>query len=582
MMLRLVRTAALLGMLFPAFASAALAQSHASGVVAFEALASDFFENEFRYRPSNATALGEHRFDAQLDDRSAQAILAHVDRIHGYLARLGEIDRNLLPPETALDAALLGDHLNDLLLGEETIGSWRRNADDYVQIADGSVFELIKRDFAPQAERMRHAIARENDFPRLFSQARENLTSVDGVTARLAERDAESSLDLITATVPAAFAQVRDAGLRSEFARSTQRAAAALAAYRAWLAQGFVLHPSGTFAIGAQNYHAMLQYEEHVDLPLDEYLSIGENALAQTSAQAAAVAKAIDPKAATGRVFEELARNRPQSNGVIAAAASDLVRLRAFVLERHLISLPPDADIHVTAAPPFLRETEIASMDAPGPLEQGATRAFYNVTPPNPKWPQAEIDAFLGASFNDFERPLTSAHEVYPGHYTNYIIDRHLPLSLTRKLLESSSFVEGWAHYGEQMIVDEGWGNGDPRVRLAQLQDALLRECRFVAGVKMHTGKMTFAQAERFFRESGFQSAATARIEATRATQDPIFGYYTLGKLEILKLREDYRKKLGADFTLQRFHDALLAHGDPPIPLLRPLLLGAADDGKPL
>jgi uncharacterized protein (DUF885 family) len=153
---------------------------------------------------------------------------------------------------------------------------------------------------------------------------------------------------------------------------------------------------------------------------------------------------------------------------------------------------------------------------------------------------------------------------------------------LPRKLLESNSFSEGWAHYSEQMIVDEGWGNGDPRVRLAQLQDALLRECRFVVGVKLHTGKMTFADAERFFRENGFQAAETAHIEATRATQDPLFGYYTLGKLEILKLREDYRKKLGAEFTLQKFHDALLAHGDPPIPLLRALLLGAGDDGKPL
>ncbi len=319
---------------------------------------------------------------------------------------------------------MLGDHLDDLLLGEETIGSWRRNADDYVQIADGSVFELIKRDFAPRAERMRHAIARENDFPRLFSQARENLTSVDGVTARLAERDAESSLDLITATVPAAFARCAMRGYApSSRARrnappprsprtepGSRRGSCCIRAARSRSAPRIITRCCSTRNTSIYRSTSIC--------------SIGENALAQTSAQAAAVAKAIDPKAATGRVFEELARNRPQSNGVIAAAESDLVRLRAFVLERHLISLPPDADIHVTAAPPFLRETEIASMDAPGPLEQGATRAFYNVTPPNPKWPKAEIDAFLGASFNDFERPLTSAHEVYPGHYTNYIIDR--------------------------------------------------------------------------------------------------------------------------------------------------------------
>jgi uncharacterized protein (DUF885 family) len=582
MVVRILRATAFLAALLPILASASLAQSHSSGVVAFNALADQFFESELRFRPSDASGLGDHRFDAQLDDRSAQAIFARIDRVHGFLARLGDIDRNLLPPEVALDSAMLEDRLNDILLTNETMATWRRNPDDYVQTAAGSVFALIERDFAPPAERMRHTIARENEFPRLFSQARENLTSVDGVTARLAARDAEGTRGFIVETVPAAFAQVRDARLQAELRRSTERAAAALAAYRNWLEAGFALHPSGTFAIGPENYRAMLKYEEHIDLPLDEYLSIGENALAQTHAEAAAVAQTIDPKATIGRVFTELTRSHPPANGVIAAAERDLRELRAFVIARHLITLPEDADIHVTLTPPFLRETEFASMDAPGPFETQATRAYYNVTPPAASWTKAESEAFLGGNFNDFERPITSAHEVYPGHYTNFAIDRHLPLSLTRKVLQSTSFTEGWAHYSEQMIVDEGWGNGDPRVRLAQVQDALLRECRFVVGVQLHTGKMTLAQAERFFAENAYLSAPAAHIEATRATQDPIFGYYTLGKLEILKLREDYRKKLGAQFTLQKFHDALLAHGNPPIPLLRRFLLGPADDGRPL
>jgi uncharacterized protein (DUF885 family) len=581
MVVRIFRAVAFLAVLLPALASVAFAQSHSSGVVAFNALADQFFESELRYSPSDASAAGDHRFDAELDDRSAQTIFARIDRVHGFLARLGDIDRNLLPPEVALDSAMLEDHLNDILLNDETMARWRRNPDDYVQIAAGAVFALIERDFAPAAERMRRTIARENEFARLFAQARENLTSVDGVTARLAARDAESTRGFIEETVPAAFSQVRDAGLRAELARSTARASAALGAYRSWLERGFVLHPSGTFAIGPENYRAMLKYEEHVDLPLDEYLAVGENALAQTRAEAAAVAQTIDPKATIGQAFATLTRSHPPANGVIAAAQRDLRELRAFVLARHLISLPDDADIHVTLTPVFLRETEIASMDAPGPLEEHATRAYYNVTPPGASWAKAENEAFLGGNFNDFERPITSAHEVYPGHYTNFAIARHLPLSLTRKMLQSASFTEGWAHYGEQMIVDEGWGNGDPRVRLAQVQDALLRECRFVVGVKLHTGKMTLAQAERFFVENAYVSAPAAHIEATRATQDPIFGYYTLGKLEILKLRDDYRKKLGADFTLQRFHDALLAHGNPPIPLLRRFLLGPADDGRP-
>jgi len=203
------------------------------------------------------------------------------------------------------------------------------------------------------------------------------------------------------------------------------------------------------------------------------------------------------------------------------------------------------------------------------------------VTPVDPSWSANQKEEFL-AQFNDFEFPIISAHEVYPGHFTNFSIDRNLDLSLTRKLSVSSEFAEGWAHYSEQMMVDEGWGNGDPRVRLAQLDEALLRECRYVAGVKLHTQGMTIEQAERLFTGQCFQTPQVAVEESLRGTQDPMYGYYTLGKLMILKLRSDYKKKLGSAFTLQKFHDELLSRGDPPLPLLRPFILGSSDDGKPL
>ncbi|MEA2689293.1 MAG: hypothetical protein QOD51_1900, partial [Candidatus Eremiobacteraeota bacterium] len=181
---------------------------------------------------------------------------------------------------------------------------------------------------------------------------------------------------------------------------------------------------------------------------------------------------------------------------------------------------------------------------------------------------------------NDFERPIISAHEVYPGHFVNFALDKHLPLTLTEKLLTANSFVEGWAHYDEQMMVEQGWGNGDPRVKIMQLREAIWRNARWVAGVKMHTQGMTVAQAEQLFRVQAFLDPASARAEAKRGTQDATYGYYTLGKMEILKLRADYKKKLGGAFTLARFHHDLLQYGDPALPLLRPLLLGADDDGK--
>jgi uncharacterized protein (DUF885 family) len=269
----------------------------------------------------------------------------------------------------------------------------------------------------------------------------------------------------------------------------------------------------------------------------------------------------------------------PTSAQLLPAAQADLVKLRAFVVARHIIDLPADAQIRVTETPPFLRATTEASMDAPGPLETVARQAYYNVTPVNPHDPPKVQEQYL-ESFNDYERPIISAHEVYPGHYTNFMIDKHVPLTLTEKLLTATSFVEGWAHYDEQMVVEQGWGNGDPRVKLMQLREAIWRNARYVAGVKLHTQGWTVAQATRFFQTQAFLDPASARAEARRGTQDATYGYYTLGKLEILKLREDYKKKLGPQFSLARFHHDLLQYGDPAIPLLRPLLLGADDDGK--
>jgi uncharacterized protein (DUF885 family) len=243
--------------------------------------------------------------------------------------------------------------------------------------------------------------------------------------------------------------------------------------------------------------------------------------------------------------------------------------------------LPPTANIKVVETPPFERQTTTASFDSPGPLETVATQTFYNVTPVDPSWSPKQKEEYL-EGLSNYERPIISAHECYPGHFTNYAIDKTLNLSLTRKLNWNVTFGEGWAHYSEQMMVDQGWGNGNPKVRLAQLDEALLRAARFIVGVKMHTQGMTVAQAEDFFVNQGYQGRQIAVEETLRGSQDPMYGYYTLGKLMILKLRSDYQKKLGSDYSLEKFHDALLAHGDPPVPLLRKLLLGTDDDGKVL
>jgi uncharacterized protein (DUF885 family) len=569
-------TAAVLS--FSLLAASPEPQAAASADAAYASLAQRYYTETFRQSPIEATQVGVHDYDDTVGDFSAAAFAKQLDTDRAYLQRLAAIDKTALSANGALDYTLLENSLRDDQLLNGALQEWRHNPDDYTQSASAAIFSVMSKDYAPLSKRLAFAIARERLIPNLLRQGRQNVTTVDAVTQRIAAEDAAGAVDFFKISVPLAFADVRDAGLRSRFQRSNAVAIQAMAAYAKWIR---ALKPSGTFAIGADAYRKRLLYEDALDMPLDRYLAVGERALAATRAQFVATAKQIDPKRSPLQVYLSITRVHPAPNALLATAQRDLGRLRAFVESRHLITLPPNAKIKVIETPAFERTTTSAAEDSPGPLETVATQSYYYVTPVDPSWPAKRKEEFL-ARFNDFEFPIVSAHEVYPGHFTNFSIDRGLDLSLTRKLSISSEFAEGWAHYSEQMIVDEGWGNGDPRVRLAQLDEALLRECRYVVGVGLHTQGMTISRAERLFTDRCFQTQPVAIEETLRGTQDPMYGYYTLGKLMILKLRNDYKKAVGSQFTLQKFHDELLSRGDPPIPLLRPLILGPADDGKPL
>jgi uncharacterized protein (DUF885 family) len=564
--------------LFALVGATPMPSGHGSADAQLQSLARQFFYEGFRESPVQATAVGVHTYDARLDDVSVAAVERRSAELKTYLAKFEAIDPSALTADDALDRTLILNAIHDELLSTDTLQDWKHNPDTYTSLASGSVFLLIARNFAPLETRMRDAIARERAIPAMLGQAKSNIVSVDAMTQQISAEDAQGALGFFDKTVPSAFSPVKNASLQNQLKSANAAAMTALRGYAAWIRS---LKPKGTFAIGRDAYEKKLQYEDALSMPIEQYLAYGQSALARTRAQYIATAKKIDPHKTPQQVFASLAKDYPPPSQLLSKATSDLKRLRAFVISHHIITMPPDADITVIPTPPFERAFITAAEDSPGALETVATQAYYYVTPPNPAWPAARTKGFM-AQFNNYEFPIISAHEVYPGHFTNFAIDKHLKLSLTRKMLSSSEFAEGWAHYSEQMMVDQGWGNGDPKVRLAQLEEALLRECRYVAGVKLHTAGWTVKQAEQLFQNQCFQTPAVALEESMRGTQDPMYGYYTLGKLMILKLREDYRKKTGSAFTLEKFHDALLAHGDPPIPLLRPFILGAADDGKPL
>jgi uncharacterized protein (DUF885 family) len=318
-----------------------------------------------------------------------------------------------------------------------------------------------------------------------------------------------------------------------------------------------------------------------VSTPLDRLLEIGMADLRKNQAEFQRVAKEVDPSKSPAEVLAELQSMHPAPSEVLQSFRNTFDGLIAFINTHHIITLPADRRPTLQETPPFERATTTASMDTPGPFEKTATEAYFNVTLPQPADSPEDVAGIM-AGLNVGTIISTSIHEVFPGHFTQYLWEPRAPTRL-RRVLSANTNVEGWAHYTEQMMLDEGYaqpgvGAKDLResrlIRLGQLQDALLRDARFVAGIQMHRGNFTLDQSREFFVKEGFQSPRIADIETKRGTSDPTYLYYTLGKLQILKLREDLRKKQDSSFSIGKFHDDFMSQGYPPIAIVRRALLG--------
>lgn len=560
--------------------SSALAAS-ASGGAQLAALAQAYFGDEWAFAPAAATAAGVHDFDADLGRVTPLAFAAEIRRLHSTLKLIAAIDSSGLSLDSRIDRQLLENDIEGRLYNLETRPVWRDSPDYYVNVGSQGVFTIMARDFAPPAQRLTLVVAREQQIPAMLKRAETNLQSslVPAISAQIGILDADGAADFLAHDVPDAFKSVSDADLLARFAKSNAAAIAAYKRYSAFLKTSIVPKAHASFAIGAAAYDRLETLQNVEEIPLAKLLAIGEANLAKDKAAYIATAHQIDPNATPEEVAKSLALDHPTAEDLLPAAQADLAQLVDFIKAKHIIDLPDAPVAKVVPTPKFARQFTFASMDAPGPLETKATEAYFNVTPVEPTWSKKQADEHLGF-FNRYQTMVISSHEAYPGHYVNYLFNKQEDLSLIRKLEWNPAFGEGWAHYDEQMMVDEGLGGGDPHYRLAQLTGALLRDGRYIVGIKEHTQGMTIDQATTFLMDNSFLGREPAYREAVRGTQDPLYGYYTLGKLMLLKLRDDYQAKMGSQYTLASFHDALLSHGDPPIYFLRQLLLGPDDKGS--
>jgi uncharacterized protein (DUF885 family) len=544
------------------------------------ALADRYFEDVyFKYSPTRATRAGLHQYDGRLEDYSRGAIEAQIGALKEFERRFQAVH---VAPDAAADRELLLSDVRSGLLELETIRSWERDPDVYSSGVTISAFVIMSRDFAPPDERLRSLVEREKQMPHVLEVARQNLKNPPRRYTEIALEQLPGIVSFFEKDVPAAFKDARDEATLREFARTNEAVLSALRAYQQYLVSDVLPRSNGDYRIGADTYRKKLLYDELVDLPLDRLLDIGMADLRRNQREFQRVARLLAPQRTPEQVLEELGADHPAPGELLQAFRNTFGDLRGFIADRRIVSIPSPVPPIVEETPPFMRALTFASMDIPGPFEQRAKEAFFNVTLPEATWSPKQVQEHM-AGFNRGTVISTAIHEAYPGHYVQFLWVQRAP-SKVRKLLGCGSNAEGWAHYTEQMMLDEGYGRspGIPeekdsqflKLRLGQLQDALLRNARYVVGIRMHTGDMTFDQGVEFFEKEGYQSHANAVRETKRGTRDPTYLVYTLGKLQILKLRDDYRGKVGTSFRLQDFHDAFLKQGFPPVKIIRRALLG--------
>jgi uncharacterized protein (DUF885 family) len=523
-----------------------------------------FDEYYFPFNPTSATSAGIHKYDGQLEDYSKAGVDARVAKLKQFEAEFAK-----LPPDPDRDLVL--STIRAGLLEYQTVRSWERNPDIYSSGITGSAFTIMSRTFAPPEVRLRSLIERERKMPQVLAAARVNLKNPPKIYTEIAIQQAPGIISFFEKDVPLAFKAVTDPKLLAEFRAANDAVIKALTEYQNYLKTDMLPRSNGDFRLGADTYAKKLLYEEMVDIPLDRLLEIGYADLHRNQQRYRETALLIDKTKTPQQILAEAVKDHPAPDQLLQTFRNTLGGLRDFIISHHLVTIPSPVLPILEETPPFMRATTFASMDTPGPYETVAKEAFFNVTIPEKSWTPERTESFMG-QFNYGTILSTAIHEAYPGHYVQFLWMPRIQ-SRVRKLLGASSNAEGWAHYCEQMMLDEGYSK-DPKMRLGQLQDALLRDARYIVGIEMHTGKRTFDQAIDFFVKEGYQPHEVGVVETKRGTADATYLYYTLGKLQILKLREDYKKMRGSQFSLEEFHNRFLQQGFPPIKIVRKAMLG--------
>jgi len=554
-----------------------------SGDVAFQKLSEEFLDGYISWRPQYGVYLGLHEYDGKITNFSKASIDTELLRLKDYEYKFSKIDTGTLSPKMNFDLRIFLNLIRNELLNFEDLQVFKFNPMVYfdpsgliegILAMDLSIY--LNRNFAPFEERFKSILSLEKEIPQIVAAAKSNLAD------SLPKPYIESAIEIVNGTIDffkndltLVLADIRNDSLSESNKTINKESIKTLVGFVSYLKKEKLPKATKNYNIGIRNFQKMLLYED-ISITPDKLLQIGLIELEREQEAFKSEAKIINPEITPLHVFSNMKKEHPTAETLIPQSANRIEALWQFIVNKNLLTIPSNVRVKVKEMPQYMR-SYAAMMDIPGPFDTKATEAYYFITPVNPQWTVKQKDEWLSL-FNYYTSDLIAIHEAYPGHYVQFLHVNASSASKIEKVYMDYAFTEGWAHYTEQMMIEEGFGNsGNPieasKYKLAQLNESLVRLCRYCVSIKMHCFGMSVDEAAKFFIDNCYLGEKPAQLEAIRATYDPRSLFYSLGKLQIIKLREDFKKQEGPNFTLQKFHDQFLDHGMPTIKQMRETLL---------
>jgi uncharacterized protein (DUF885 family) len=526
-----------------------------------------FFDAFMAHHPTKAVEVGLHQYDGKLPDMTADGIKARSAWLKEQLAAIEAFPAAELDAVSQVERDALIARIKGGLFDLEVLREPFRNPMSYLNHLE--LTQYIARDYAPLADRARGVLAVCTAAPAYLAAAQANLPEAMPRTfVETALLQVNGMIEFVSEDVAAAMAKLEDPDLAGQVSEGLLQCGAALTGFRDVLKKRLAT-VNDDYPIGAEHFLRMLADKEMISIDLARLEEIGKRDLDRNLGSVEVAARKLHPRRAIPQILARANADRPPVDKIFAEATAQSTAMRQLLIDKDLVTIPAEDAAEVRPSPPFMR-WNAAFLSAPGPFEEKTLPAFYYISPPDPKWPRREQRDYIPPRHDLL---FITIHEVWPGHFLEYLHTRKHPSRILRSLC-SYAFGEGWAHYTEQMMREAGAGGDDPRIAIGQLSNALLRNVRFVSAIGLHTQGMTVAQSTALFEKKGLQDKANARQQAVRGTFDPGYLNYTLGKLMIIKLRDDWKAKVGPAYSLKAFHDQFLSHGCAPIPAIRRAMLG--------